>query len=88
MVAADAGYAALTFAGTGTTTYAGTISIAGQRNRLIVYSQNTGAAVAFTGGRLEATPFPPKGSHDLAAYGLGNALLRVPAGGTLKLAPS
>jgi molybdopterin molybdotransferase len=27
-----------------------------------------------------ATPFPPKGSHDLAAFSRGNALLRLPAG--------
>jgi hypothetical protein len=26
------------------------------------------------------TPHPPKGSHDLAAYGLGTALVRVRAG--------
>jgi molybdopterin molybdotransferase len=26
------------------------------------------------------TPFPPKGSHDLAAFSRGNALLRLPAG--------
>jgi molybdenum cofactor synthesis domain-containing protein len=26
------------------------------------------------------TPFPPKGSHDLAAFGRGNALLRIAAG--------
>lgn len=31
-------------------------------------------------GRLEVTPFPPKGSHDLAAYGGGNALVRVRPG--------
>lgn len=27
-----------------------------------------------------ATPFPPKGSHDLAAFSRGNGLLRLPAG--------
>jgi molybdopterin molybdotransferase len=27
-----------------------------------------------------ATPFPPKGSHDLAAFARGNALVRIPAG--------
>ncbi len=31
-------------------------------------------------GRLFATPHPPKGSHDLAAYGLGMGLVRVRAG--------
>ena len=31
-------------------------------------------------GRLLVTPFPPKGSHDLAAYGTGTALARVRAG--------
>jgi molybdopterin biosynthesis enzyme len=28
----------------------------------------------------QVTPFPPKGSHDLAAFARGNALLRIPAG--------
>ncbi|HVG07340.1 MAG TPA: gephyrin-like molybdotransferase Glp [Thermoanaerobaculia bacterium] len=31
-------------------------------------------------GRLFVTPRPPKGSHDLAAFGAGNALVRVRAG--------
>jgi molybdopterin molybdotransferase len=31
-------------------------------------------------GRLLVTPHPPKGSHDLAAYALGTALVRVGAG--------
>lgn len=31
-------------------------------------------------GVLFVTPFPPKGSHDLAAYARGNALVRVRAG--------
>lgn len=31
-------------------------------------------------GVLWATPFPPKGSHDLAAYARGNALVRIEAG--------
>lgn len=31
-------------------------------------------------GRLLVTPIPPKGSHDLAAYGRGNALLRLRPG--------
>ena len=30
--------------------------------------------------RCAFTPFPPKCSHDLAAYAGGNALVRVPAG--------
>jgi molybdopterin molybdotransferase len=35
------------------------------------------AAAIPEAGRLLVTPFPPKGSHDLAAYGRGNALLRI-----------
>ncbi len=31
-------------------------------------------------GRLFVTPRSPKGSHDLAAFGVGNALVRVQAG--------
>ena len=38
------------------------------------------ASVAFTGSGLAVTPHVPQGSHDLAAYGLGTALVRVPAG--------
>ena len=38
------------------------------------------ATVTTREGRLRVTPHPPKGSHDLAAYGLGTALVRVPAG--------
>lgn len=37
------------------------------------------AGARFEGGRLKVTPHPPKGSHDLAAYAHGNALVRVPA---------
>lgn len=38
------------------------------------------ASVEIRDGRLLVTPHPPKGSHDLAAYGMGNALVRVRAG--------
>lgn len=38
------------------------------------------ATVEARDGRLLVTPHPPKGSHDLAAYGIGNALVRVRAG--------
>lgn len=38
------------------------------------------ATVEVSAGRLLVTPYPPKGSHDLAAYGRGNALVRVRAG--------
>ncbi|HEX3126348.1 MAG TPA: gephyrin-like molybdotransferase Glp [Thermoanaerobaculia bacterium] len=38
------------------------------------------ATVRTGDGRLRVTPHPPKGSHDLAAYGLGTALVRVRAG--------
>jgi|CXWL01.1.fsa_nt_gi molybdopterin molybdotransferase len=38
------------------------------------------AEATVAAGRLRATPFPPRGSHDLAAYAHGNALLRLPAG--------
>jgi molybdenum cofactor synthesis domain-containing protein len=38
------------------------------------------ATVETRDGRLLVTPHPPKGSHDLAAYGLGTALVRVRAG--------
>lgn len=37
------------------------------------------AEVAFEGGRLRVTPTVPLGSHDLAAYARGTALVRVPA---------
>jgi molybdopterin molybdotransferase len=38
------------------------------------------AAVETRGGELLVTPFPPKGSHDLAAYAHGTGLVRVRAG--------
>ncbi|MEA2692761.1 MAG: molybdopterin molybdotransferase [Acidobacteriota bacterium] len=38
------------------------------------------AEIAIRGGEVFATPAPPKGSHDLAAYARGTALVRVPAG--------
>jgi molybdopterin molybdotransferase len=38
------------------------------------------AEVAFGGGTIEVSPIPPKGSHDLAAYARGTALVRVPDG--------
>jgi molybdenum cofactor synthesis domain-containing protein len=38
------------------------------------------ATVRTENGRLIVTPHPPKGSHDLAAYSLGKALVRVRAG--------
>ena len=38
------------------------------------------AEVAFPGGRLRVTPIPPLGSHDLAAYARGSALVRIPPG--------
>ena len=47
---------------------------AGRRDRFLP------AALEVRAGRLFATPFPPKGSHDLAAYARGAALVRVRAG--------
>ncbi len=38
------------------------------------------AEIAFEQGALAVTPIPPQGSHDLAAYARGTALVRVPAG--------
>jgi molybdopterin molybdotransferase len=59
-------------------TLAGTLDAplpgAGNRDRFLP------AAVAIRGGELRVTPFPPKGSHDLAAYAQGTALVRVPSG--------
>jgi molybdopterin molybdotransferase len=50
------------------------------------------AAIEPRDGTLHVTPFPPKGSHDLAAFGQGTALVRlkagappVPAGGECEL---
>ncbi len=37
------------------------------------------AGVEFHDGRLGVRPYPPVGSHDVAAYGHGTALVRVPA---------
>jgi molybdopterin molybdotransferase len=47
---------------------------AGPRDRFLP------AEVAAREGTLRVTPFPPKGSHDLAAYARGTALVRVRAG--------
>ncbi|HYU31339.1 MAG TPA: gephyrin-like molybdotransferase Glp [Thermoanaerobaculia bacterium] len=47
---------------------------AGPRDRFIA------AAAEARDGVLQVTPFPPKGSHDLAAYAHGNALVRARAG--------
>jgi molybdopterin molybdotransferase len=38
------------------------------------------AEIEVRGGEVFATPAPPKGSHDLAAYARGTVLVRVPAG--------
>ena len=35
------------------------------------------AEVAFTDGRIQATPFQPQGSHDVVSYGRGTALVRI-----------
>ncbi|MDX1383725.1 MAG: molybdopterin molybdotransferase MoeA, partial [Thermoanaerobaculia bacterium] len=37
------------------------------------------ARVSFAGGRIDVSPVTPKGSHDLASYARGTALLRIPA---------
>jgi molybdenum cofactor synthesis domain-containing protein len=47
---------------------------AGNRDRFL------SAAVETRGGELLVTPFPSKGSHDLAAYAHGTGLVRVRAG--------
>jgi molybdopterin molybdotransferase len=47
---------------------------AGNRDRFL------SAAIETRGGELLVTPFPPKGSHDLAAYAHGTGLVRVRAG--------
>jgi molybdenum cofactor synthesis domain-containing protein len=47
---------------------------AGPRDRFLP------AEVRSEQGRLLATPFPPKGSHDLAAFARGTALVRIPRG--------
>lgn len=35
------------------------------------------AAVEFVDGEIQATPFPPEGSHDVVSYGRGTALVRI-----------
>ena len=55
-------------------TLAAPLPKAGPRDRFL------SAKVEVREGRLLVTPFPPKGSHDLAAYGAGTALVRVRAG--------
>ncbi|MCP3959743.1 MAG: molybdopterin molybdotransferase MoeA [bacterium] len=35
------------------------------------------AEVTFSGGKIRATPFPPRGSHDVVSYGCGTALVRI-----------
>jgi molybdopterin molybdotransferase len=47
---------------------------AGPRDRFIP------AEIEHRGGTLRVTPYPPKGSHDLAAYAHGTALVRVRSG--------
>lgn len=47
---------------------------AGNRDRFL------SAAIETRGGEILVTPFPPKGSHDLAAYAHGTGLVRVRAG--------
>jgi molybdopterin molybdotransferase len=47
---------------------------AGPRDRFLP------AEVAFREGAAHVTPYPPRGSHDLAAYAHGTALVRVRAG--------
>lgn len=47
---------------------------AGPRDRFLAATAET------RGGRLHVTPYPPKGSHDLAAYAHGTALVRVRPG--------
>jgi molybdopterin molybdotransferase len=47
---------------------------AGPRDRFLA------AAVEAHGGELRVKPFPPRGSHDLAAYARGTALVRVRPG--------
>lgn len=47
---------------------------AGPRDRFLP------AEVAFRDGAAHVTPYPPRGSHDLAAYARGTALVRIRAG--------
>ncbi|HKI03497.1 MAG TPA: gephyrin-like molybdotransferase Glp [Thermoanaerobaculia bacterium] len=55
-------------------TLAAPLPAAGSRDRFLP------AALEPREGRLLVTPFPPKGSHDLAAYAQGTGLVRVRAG--------
>lgn len=57
-----------------TGTLAAPLPGAGPRERFLP------AEVEAREGRLLVTPYPPKGSHDLAAYALGTGLVRVRAG--------
>jgi molybdopterin molybdotransferase len=47
---------------------------AGPRDRFLP------AEVAFQDGVVQVTPYPPRGSHDLAAYARGTALVRIRTG--------
>jgi molybdenum cofactor synthesis domain-containing protein len=55
-------------------TLAGPLPGAGARDRFLA------AGMEIRGGAVHVTPWPPKGSHDLAAYAHGTGLLRVRAG--------
>jgi len=55
-------------------TLAAPLPAAGNRDRFLPAEVDLGSLTP------RVTPFPPKGSHDLAAYARGNALVRVPAG--------
>lgn len=57
-----------------TGTLAAPLPAAGPRDRFLP------AVVEPRDGELHVTPFPPKGSHDLAAYAQGTALVRARAG--------
>jgi molybdopterin molybdotransferase len=61
---------------------------AGPRDRFLP------ATVRFVGGEIRVRPAPPRGSHDLLAYGQGSGLVRiragaapVPAGGACEILP-
>ena len=55
-------------------TLAASLLAAGPRDRFLP------AEAEVRDGELRVTPLPPKGSHDLAAFGRGNALVRARAG--------
>jgi len=55
-------------------TLAAPLLAAGPRDRFLP------AEAEVRDGELRVTPLPPKGSHDLAAFGRGNALVRARAG--------